>query len=381
VVGTGAVKSWDTVEVWDVVVVGGGPAGLAAAAAAARAGARVLVLEKAAHPRYKTCGGGLIATSLASLPASMSVPVRAVVRRATFTCRGRLPFTRTAAGAALVSMVERDEFDAALCAQARAAGAVVREQALVRGLSQDPDAVTVRLADGSVVTGRVVVGADGSAGVTAAHVGVRYDQVDLGLEVELPVASMGSWHDRLLIDWGPIPGSYGWVFPKYGQLTVGVIAARGRADATRAYLRSFVERLGLSGVVAVQESGHLTRCRAGDSPLRHGRVLVAGDAAGLLEPWTREGISFALRSGALAGAAAASGDLDSYPAAVAASLAPTMAAGARLLAVFGAHPLLLHAVLATPPGWRWFAGFCRGQSHLEDVVNRLPVRAALAVLS
>ena len=76
--------------------------------------------------------------------------------------------------------------------------------------------------------------------------------------------------------------------------------------ATKRYLRALV-RVGLAGLDVVTDSGHLTRCRAESSPLSRGRVMVAGDAAGLLEPWTREGISFALRSGALAGHAASTG--------------------------------------------------------------------------
>ena len=132
---------------------------------------------------------------------------------------------------------------------------------------------------------------------------MRFQQVDLGLELEIPVPPpvAARWRERVMLDWGPMPGSYGWVFPKGDVLTVGVIAARGQGGRTRDYLRDFTGRLGLAGYPAARDSGHLTHCRADGSPLRRGRVLVAGDAAGLLEPWTREGISFALRSGALAG--------------------------------------------------------------------------------
>ena len=59
---------------WDVAVVGGGPAGLSAGWAAARAGARTVVIERARHPRYKTCGGGLIATSARTAAARTTVP-------------------------------------------------------------------------------------------------------------------------------------------------------------------------------------------------------------------------------------------------------------------------------------------------------------------
>jgi flavin-dependent dehydrogenase len=208
-----------------------------------------------------------------------------------------------------------------------------------------------------------------------------YEQVDLGLEVDVPTPAGEDWAGRLLIDWGPIRGSYGWVFPKGDLLTVGVIAERGQGEATRAYLAAFLSRLGLSDVERVHDSGHLTRCRTPSSPLRRGRVIVAGDAAGLLEPWTREGISFALRSGVLAGTAAASGDLDAYQSTVEATLAPVMAAGRRLLRLFQAHPGACHAALATPPGWGIFTSICRGGADLAAVAGRRSVRLALGLLT
>jgi geranylgeranyl reductase family protein len=367
---------------WDVAVIGAGPAGLSAAHAAAQAGARTLVLERAEHPRYKTCGGGLIGTSLTAIASRIPVPAHDWIDHASFTLNGRRGFTRTAKNGPLLAMVRRPEFDDSLRRAAVEAGAEVRERVTVRSVEQDASHVTLRLADGSRVAARYAIGADGSSGVTARHVGVEYAQVDLGLEVELPIPEdvRPRWQGRLLIDWGPIPGSYAWVFPKGDELTVGVIASRGRGDETRDYLRRFVSRLGLDGIEPVHDSGHLTRCRADGSPLRRGRVAVAGDAAGLLEPWTREGISFALRSGALAGAATAAGDLEGYESAVERTLVPAMLAGRRLLAAFSRYPGAFHGALATPPGWRMFSRFCLGATSLDVELQRLPIRAALAVL-
>lgn len=373
---------------FDVIVIGGGPAGLAAAHAAASAGAKTLVLEKAEHPRYKTCGGGLIGPSLGAIPTGMDIPARDHIQRATITLDGGHEFTRATDAGPIVTMIRRDEFDFALCQTATRAGAEIRQRAVVRGIEEteqadgEPGEVLVRLAGGEELTAGVVIGADGSSGFTSRYVGVEYDQVDLGLEVELPVgeALRREWRGRLLIDWGPLPGSYGWVFPKDDRLTVGVIAMRGQGEQTKAYLRDLVSRLGLSCIEPEHDSGHLTWCRTESSPLRRGRVLVAGDAAGLLEPWTREGISYALRSGAIAGLTAASGDLDGYVSDITRILGPSMAAGRRLLRVFERRPGLLHTLLRTPPGWRMFSRFCRGELAFDETLQRRVVRLGLAIL-
>jgi geranylgeranyl reductase family protein len=367
---------------WDVAVIGAGPAGLAAASAAAAAGARTIVLERAEHPRYKTCGGGLIGASRAAAGGLIEVPARDEIRSATITLRGGREFTRTETEP-LLAMVVRDEFDAALRNRAAEDGAQIRERAQVRAVDQADGHATARLADGTEITARSVIGADGSAGITARHVGTEFSQVDLGLELEIavPASVAAQWAGRVQLDWGKIPASYGWLFPKGDRLTVGVIAARGQGEATRDYLREYVARLGLSGFRAVQDSGHLTRCRTDRSPLRRGRVIVAGDAAGLLDPWTREGISFALRSGALAGLHAAKDDLDGYVSAVGAALVPDMRAGRTLLCAFTRHIGALHRALSTAPGWHAFAQICRSEVSLSELVAGRAARVSLALLS
>jgi geranylgeranyl reductase family protein len=376
---------------WDVAIIGAGPAGLSAAVSAAMAGARTIVLERTEFPRYKTCGGGLIGASLAAIDGGVRLPARDQVHAATFTLNGKREFTRRD-DRPFLKMVMREEFDQALLDQAVAKGAVIRERSPVRAISDEGDHAQARLADGTDINAKVIVGADGSAGVAARYVGVEFSQVDLGLEVEveIPDAVQEQWRHRIMIDWGPIPGSYAWVFPKGDRLTVGVIAARGRGGETKKYLRGFVDRLGLRPFPVARDSGHLTRCRTEQSPLAKGRVIVAGDAAGLLEPWTREGISFALRSGALAGehaAQAAKGLADDltrsfqeYAGAVDRVLGPEMRIGRHYLAAFTRHPGAFHAGLATRKGWHAFAETCRGESTYMSVAERTPVRLGLGLL-
>jgi geranylgeranyl reductase family protein len=365
---------------WDVVVVGGGPAGLAAALTAARAGASVVVLERATHPRYKTCGGGLVDASTARASGWIDIPVRDHIDTASFTLHGKRGFTRRHKGSPILGMVVREEFDLALRKAAQEAGAVIREQALVRAVE---DTGVARLVDGETVAGNVLIGADGSGGVTAKRVGAAYAQVDVGLEVELPVsgARASDWKGRVHIDWGRLPGSYAWVFPKGDRLTVGVIGDRREGAPLKAYLSDFVAGLGLQGLEPVQDSGHLTRCRTDDSPVGAGRILLAGDAAGLLEPWTREGISFALRSGALAGEAAVAGDpLAVYTASLGRDLIPEMTAGRRVLSAFRRNPAPFHAAMLAPPGWRAFTRMCQGRLTIREALRRPAVRAALKLI-
>ncbi|MGW1895617.1 geranylgeranyl reductase family protein [Streptomyces sp. NPDC002004] len=385
-------SSDDARQVWDVVVIGAGPAGASAAYAAAVAGRRVLLLEKAELPRYKTCGGGIIGPSRDALPPGFELPVRDRVHAVTFSLDGR--FTRTRRSRhMLFGLVNRPEFDQQLVEHAQKAGAELRTGVTVSRVEQhgpgvpDRRTVAIVLQGGETVLARAVVGADGSASRIGAHVGVKLDQVDLGLEAEIPVPETVAedWRGRVLIDWGPMPGSYGWVFPKGDTLTVGVISERGDGAATKRYLEDFVARLGLSGFEPAISSGHLTRCRSEDSPLSRGRVLVCGDAAGLLEPWTREGISFALRSGRLAGEwavriAESHDAVDTrrqalnYAFAIKAGLGIEMGVGKRMHTVFRRRPGVLHAALTGfRPAWKAFARITRGSTSLGEIVRTHPV--------
>ncbi|WP_030559163.1 geranylgeranyl reductase family protein [Streptomyces aureocirculatus] len=382
----------DAAQVWDVVVVGAGPAGASAAYATAVAGRSVLILEKAELPRYKTCGGGIIGPSRDALPPGFELPLRDRVHAVTFSLDGKFARTRRSRSM-LFGLINRPEFDQQLVEHAQKAGAELRTGATVVRVEQhgpavpDRRTVAVVLQGGETVLARAVVGADGSASRIGAHVGVKLDQVDLGLEAEIPVPSTVAedWAGRVLIDWGPMPGSYGWVFPKGETLTVGVISARGEGGATKRYLEDFIARLGLAGFEPDISSGHLTRCRSDDSPLSRGRVLVCGDAAGLLEPWTREGISFALRSGRLAGEwavriAEAHDAVDArrqalnYAFAVKAGLGVEMSVGRRMLTVFERRPGLLHtAITGFRPAWNAFAKITRGATTLAEIVRTHPV--------
>ncbi|GGL61172.1 hyaluronate lyase [Streptomyces fumigatiscleroticus] len=377
---------------WDVIVVGAGPAGATAARVAAANGCETLLLERAVIPRYKTCGGGLVGASLAALPPGLPLNVLDTARLFTFTLNGRKECTRTSASPTC-AMVHRSELDAALTEAACAAGATVRDGTALTRLEQQGGTVTVRTNRGDTFRARAVVGADGSAGRVARYVGVQCAQVDLALEVEAPVDARTAerWRGRLLMEWGPLPGSFGWVFPKGDVCTAGVVAARGNPAALRAYKEDFLRRQGLLGPPPLHDTGHLTRCRRPDSPLARGRVLVAGDAAALLDHWSREGISYALRSGNLAGHAAArivaaaeeqeaNAAADHYGRQVDDALGAEMRASGSLMNVFAHNPGLVHTALThLPPVWRRLDAYIAGRTGVAEIMTTPLARAAAAL--
>jgi geranylgeranyl reductase family protein len=307
-----------------------------------------VLIEKAELPRYKRCGGGLIGPAQQLLrEAGVDVPTLSHehVGRISFTDQGRRLVTHQTDP--FLPMVLRSELDLQLVQIAEAAGASLMTGTTVGAYREEAGVVILGTSRGPVRT-RVAIGADGSAGRASAYVGVVCDQVDIGLEAEIPTPAGSDWDGHVRLDWGPVPGSYAWVFPKGPTLTVGVIGDRAQGPALRDYYRSFVASLGLDLATALIDGGHQTRVRAAGSPLHRGNVLVAGDAAGLLEPWSREGISFALRSGRLAGRAAVA-DVEGYPAAVEAELGPEMALGRRALQVFSHVPGLVHTAMRRLP--------------------------------
>lgn len=374
------------------MVVGAGPAGASAARVAAEAGCAVLLLERSRIPRYKPCGGGLIGPAQVALPPGLPVQVRDVVRDVAFNHEGRRQRTFPSTGERPCLMVFRDQLDAALTGAAAEAGAEVRDGTAVAGL-QDDGLIAVRIAGGQTVRARAVVGADGSASRVARYVGVRCEQIDLALEAEVPITSRAAarWRGSMLIEWGPLPGSFGWVFPKGDICTAGVVAARGQGQATRAYLRDFLARYELDGVKPLHDTGHLTRCRRPGSPLVRGRVMVAGDAAGLCDPWSREGISFALRSGMWAGAAAArmAGAADpvgvgrtgaEYTRAVISALGAEMEASRQVMNVFSRRPGAVHTALTrVPPVWRMLDRYLSGDATIPVLLRHPVARLALKV--
>jgi geranylgeranyl reductase family protein len=301
----------------DVAVVGAGPAGVVAAITAAEHGLRVVCVDKAVFPRDKTCGDGLTANALrllerlgVSCDAIAPMPVYETVIVSPSGRRAALPMGRDGMHGAVVP---RRELDAALVRVARSRGVEVREGHEVEKVVEHDDFVQV-----DDLEARYVIAADG-----------HWSPVRRALEPDGP-RDLGEWHavrqyfdgvadDRLwvMFERDLLPG-YAWVFPLPGgraNVGYGVLRSDGRSGRELKELwpdllsrRVVRDILGAEARPCEQVHAWPIPTRYSPARLMHGfRVFFAGDAAGVVDPMTGEGIAQAIETGMLAAESIATG--------------------------------------------------------------------------
>ncbi len=306
----------------DLLVVGAGPAGVAAALTAHERGLAVRLIDRAVFPRDKTCGDGLTTQALrllerlevdvTSLPGYEPVHDTVCVSPSGHQVVLPLPSNGAYSG-----VITRFELDAALVARARAAGVAVDEDAELTGLADTVTGVRAELRDGTTIDATQLVAADG-----------HWSRVRRLREPDAS-ADLGTWHafrqyfrnvderrQFVLFERDLLPG-YAWVFPLPGRranVGFGVLREPGvTGKQLKALWPDLLARPSLRAVLGPDAEPEGTH-RAWPIPasydparLTDGRVLYVGDAASVVDPMTGEGIAQALETGILASEAIAAG--------------------------------------------------------------------------
>lgn len=299
----------------DAVVIGGGPAGSTAAFVLARAGASVVVIDAALFPRDKLCGGLLSRRTEKTYSRIFRTPWDSVIE---CTSRGAAFFD----GHRLVQSVEhtqpihftsRTEFDAHLLSLASKAGAVIQEGRRVLSVNRDDS--SVQLVGSETIEADFIIGCDGVTSRVAQSIKLpplTRSGLAVGMELHLPRAAFHRQPEKPEIYFRVARWGYGWLFPKRDCLTIGLAGLVEKNSNLKDRFIDFVKELNRGELPAVPWKGH--PIPFGNHRSRPGRnnILLAGDAAGLVEPVTGEGIAFAIESGGCAAkavlAAASLGD-------------------------------------------------------------------------
>ncbi|HZQ35005.1 MAG TPA: hypothetical protein VFD32_03665, partial [Dehalococcoidia bacterium] len=186
------------------------------------------------------------------------------------------------------------------------------------------------------------------------------------------------WQRSIGMDLGGIPGGYGWLFPKADHLNVGVGGWQYLAGGLRERLAALCAFYGLPVERLRDFRGYSLPVRRPGAPLARGRVALAGDAAGLLDPLSGEGIYAAIWSGGAAARHAAellegrTALLDGYAAAVERELAPDLLASRRFQELFYLLPAIYLGLLRRSDRiWTLLAGLIRGEQSYVGFKRRL----------
>lgn len=299
-------------KLYDVAIVGSGPAGASAALALAQKNVSVILIEKGKLPRYKTCGGGFAYRGRRKMPFDISKVVeREFYKLDVFFDKEGIHITPER-DQPIISMVMRDAFDNLLVEKAKDAGAEVVDNHNLKGLTFG-DVITLHTSEQDF-TARFVIAADGALSPTAKYTGwkeTRYLIPALEYEVEVLPEDFERLSKQVRLDFDAVPLGYGWSFPKKNHLSIGVASARRTKINLKKYYKKYLETLNITQVVKEELHGFQIPLTTRKDGFVKKNVFLTGDAAGFADPLSAEGISNAIHSGNLAAEAIIESNMNS----------------------------------------------------------------------
>ena len=329
-------------KLFDVAIIGSGPAGASAAIKLAENGISTVIIEKEILPRYKTCGGGFAYRGRRKMPFDVSDVVEKEFfgLDAFFKKAGVHVFSERTEP--IISMVMRDDFDKFLVDKAKEKGITLLEDHKLKNITFKEN-IVLHTTQGDI-NAKFVIAADGVLSATAKLTGWEETRLlipALEYEVEVHKEDFERLSKSVRLDFDAIPKGYGWSFPKKNHLSIGLVSFRKlKVDFKQLYREYLTDTLGIKEVISEQMYGFQIPVSPRTDGFVKKNVFLVGDAAGFADPLSAEGISNAIFSGVMAAEALIEGDLDSklsaeiYNEKLNESLIPELKTGVRLSKLF-----------------------------------------------
>jgi geranylgeranyl reductase family protein len=374
---------------FDVIVVGAGPAGSTTARECASQGLSVLLVDKATFPRDKPCGGGVSVRPARLLPFDLAPITERSIYGIRFSFRQSGEFARRS-DQPITYLTQRRRLDEFLVDRAVEAGVILRQGVEVRDVEQNGH-VIIRV-NGEHVRSNALVAADGVHSRVARQAGMgRVHGTAVALEGNIsPRGGVPpEWQDMLGVDIGDAPGGYGWLFPKGDHVNIGVATWRHAGRTLRERLHRLTRYYGFDSSSFWGLRGHHLPLRRPGTPVSKGNILLAGDAAGSLDPFSGEGIYGAIWSGTTAARSlhdyldGRAKDLSHYQRAVDRALLREQSISRHLYELLHGCPMICMSLLRRVPGpWTTLCNISRGDQSYQGLKRKLgPLAPVLSLLS
>ncbi len=279
---------------FDVIIIGAGPAGSTAAYLLAKEGVRVAILDKAIFPRNKICGGGIVSRALKYLPDILEDVDYNPVNHLSISEFQYGERINIQTHKPLIYLIERKEFDFKLLNKAIQKGVKLFENQKVSTIDFNDSIISVR--SGNVhLEAPIVIGADGAMGFTEKLVNGTNLIKSPAIEIELETTGDS---DVVFFDFGATRRGYAWIFPGNNSTSIGIVSINSK-DNLNIALKNYLHHNNIS-FKTFKPKGFVISHYTPGIKINTGNLILTGDALGLADPITFEGISHAILSGKLA---------------------------------------------------------------------------------
>lgn len=361
---------------FDCIIVGAGPAGATAAYHLAKKGRSVLVLEKVSLPRYKPCGGGVSPAIAKWFDFDFSPVINNTITRVRYTWKMDDPVETELNMPEPMWMVKREEFDNYLIEQAKLKGAEVKDNTEVKAIAQSDNGWQVTTSQG-IFNAAYLIAADGGKGFIAKSLGLKPKQEFLGATLEIKTTVPAERQRLASFDFGTLKNGYIWNFPKQDgySLSAGCMRGKIKSDELKKQLTDYAKNSGLD-LTNSQYAEYTLGLWTENQPLHVNRALIAGEAAGILDPLSGEGIRPSMFTGMKAAEAidlAIAGDsqaLANYTQTIADEWGSDMGLANRLAGLFYQFPKIAYKVgVKRPTAAQAMAKILCGELRYGDVTE------------
>jgi len=291
----------------DVAIVGTGPAGAMAAYQLAGSGLKIAVLESAVLPRPKPCGGLMPGWVKPLTQLDLDPLIDHRVSRFDYSLNFKQEFTRQHPTFDLL-LADRAKFDSGILQMAMKRGGQnlkLYEQFRVSAVHESTESVVLHSKSGDKVCASAVIGADGATSKVARSLGLGpTNRLPTAIDAAVRVTPdfYQTISNRVIFNYFFLPAGYGWIFPKgNNMLACGVGSWADNKYPLKPALHRYLSLcIPAKHCISIEQHGHPIPAYEGPRKIATPRVCLVGDAAGLVDPVTGEGIRYALHSGMIA---------------------------------------------------------------------------------